>query len=116
MLEEWPGITRGQIEELKYLNIRTLEQLINVTDSNAQGIMGINVLKRRAAAFMEASKASAAADKLLAAEHQMTAMQDQIARLTEALEKAGTIEKEAPKKRGRPKKTEEVEEAAEEAE
>ncbi len=30
ILEEWAGITRSQCEEMKFLNIRTVEQLANL--------------------------------------------------------------------------------------
>lgn len=64
ILEEWPGITRSQVEELKYLNIRTVEQLAQVSDSNAQNIMGVQALKQRAAEYLERSKETATADAL----------------------------------------------------
>jgi hypothetical protein len=53
LLEEWPQITRSQVEELKFFNIRTVEQLIGVSDSNAQSIMGFGALQASATAFLE---------------------------------------------------------------
>ena len=91
-LEEWPAITRSQCEELRFLNIRTVEQLAAVSDSNAQNVMGINGLKQKAKDFLESSNAN---DKLAA----------RIAELEALLESKS----EAPKKRGRPKKEAEAE-------
>jgi hypothetical protein len=56
LLSEWMGVTRSQVEELKFLNIVTVEQLAAVTDSNAQNVMGISMLKTKAQAYLEKSK------------------------------------------------------------
>ena len=93
LLEEWPGIRRSQALELKHLNIVTVEQLAAVSDSNAQGVMGISFLKEKANKFLETSKDVATQEKL----DEMQAKYDALcARMDE--------EPEAPKKRGRPKK------------
>jgi hypothetical protein len=63
LLEEWPGVTRSQCEELRYLNIRTVEQLGGMADSNAQNVMGLNMLKQKAVKFLEDSAANATAEK-----------------------------------------------------
>jgi len=59
LLDEWAGITRSQCEELKYLNIKTVEQLASVSDSNAQGIMGIGYLKEKATKYIDDSAGEA---------------------------------------------------------
>jgi hypothetical protein len=64
LLEDWAGITRSQCEELKYLNIRTVEQLAAVSDSNAQGIMGIGFLKEKANKFIEDTAGDATKEAL----------------------------------------------------
>lgn len=61
LLEEWPGVTRSIVEELKHFNIRTVEQLANLSDANAQNIMGINGLKQRASDWLESSSNQASA-------------------------------------------------------
>lgn len=61
-LEEWGGLTEAQKNELKYMNVRSVEQLVNITDTNAQGMMGIHSLKERAKRFLEGNDA----DKLAA--------------------------------------------------
>jgi hypothetical protein len=62
-LEEWPAITRAQCEELRFLNIRTVEQLASVADSNAQNIMGIQMLKQKAAKYLESAEKEATAER-----------------------------------------------------
>tara|TARA_R110000764_G_scaffold210700_1_gene296683 strand:+ start:8980 stop:9606 length:627 start_codon:yes stop_codon:yes gene_type:complete len=64
LLEEWAGITRSQCEELKYLNIRTVEQLASVSDSNGQGIMGIGFLKEKANKYIADSSGEATKEAL----------------------------------------------------
>jgi len=95
-LEEWPAVSRAQVEELKFLNIRTVEQLAALADSNAQNIMGVQGLKSKAAAYLEASKESAAAEALAAAR----AENEQIRK---EMEEMREIMKSTPK-RGRPRK------------
>lgn len=99
LLSEWAGITRSQVEEFKYMNILTVEQLANVSDSNGQGIMGIGFLKEKALKFMEQAKDGVLSEAL---EEQRAINAKLLARL-DALEND-----EAPKKRGRPKKVEET--------
>ncbi len=62
-LEDWPAITRSQAEELKFLNVKTVEQLAGMSDVNAQNVMGLNMLKQKAVKFMETSAANATAEK-----------------------------------------------------
>jgi hypothetical protein len=64
LLDEWAGITRSQCEELKYLNIRTVEQLSAVSDSNSQNIMGINHLKEKANRYLEETAGDATKEAL----------------------------------------------------
>jgi hypothetical protein len=64
MLDDWAGITRSQCEELKYLNVRSVEQLAAMTDSNAQGIMGIGYLKQKANKYLEDTAGDATAEAL----------------------------------------------------
>jgi hypothetical protein len=55
-LEEWPSITRSLVEELKFYNIRTVEQLLAVSDADAQKFQGLNAIKDKARAFLEKAK------------------------------------------------------------
>jgi hypothetical protein len=58
-LREWPIITRGQAEELAYLNIFTVEQLSTLADQHGSKIMNFHELRRKAIAFLETAKDSA---------------------------------------------------------
>lgn len=67
LLEDWPGINRAQVEELKFMHIRTVEQLAKVSDGNSQNFMGIQKLKNEARAYLELSGVASDA-KAMAAE------------------------------------------------
>ena len=66
-IEEWAGVTRSMVEELKYMNIRTVEQLATLSDTHASKIMGIQNLKAKAAKYLESAKDTATAEALAAA-------------------------------------------------
>jgi hypothetical protein len=78
MLEEWAAITRSQCEELKYLNVRTVEQLAAMTDSNAQGIMGIGYLKQKATKYLTDTAGDATAEALAALQAKFDALEAQV--------------------------------------
>lgn len=65
-LEQWGYLKASQREELKYFGIRTVEQLANVSDSNAQKFMGINKLRSKAQEYIDAALEGAPAAKLQA--------------------------------------------------
>lgn len=52
-LSAWPQVTRAQVEELAYFEIRTVEQLAGMSDALAGKFMGINQLRDRARVFLE---------------------------------------------------------------
>lgn len=81
-LAVWPGITRSQVEELKFFKVLTVEQLASMSDSVAQRFMGINSLRTRAQTFLEASKGMAQNDQFNDA---MSKKDAQIAALNEAV-------------------------------
>ena len=49
-------LSLSQIEELKYFNVRTVEQLASVADVHAQKFMGIALLKTSAQKYLESAK------------------------------------------------------------
>ena len=53
LLREWPMITRSQVEELSFANVKTVEQLIAMPDSNASQFMGMNMLKAKAKTWLK---------------------------------------------------------------
>ena len=63
-LEKWPLITPGQVLEMKYFNVRTVEQLAGLNDSTAQKFMGINLLRQRAKEYLVAAKDAAPVTQL----------------------------------------------------
>lgn len=58
-LEQAPFVTRSQVEELKYMNIFTVEQLAALTDVHAQGGRGFQTLKQKAQVWLDAAKETA---------------------------------------------------------
>lgn len=53
LLDEWPLITRSQCEQLKFANVKTVEQLVSMPDSNADQFMGIRTLQAKAKQWLE---------------------------------------------------------------
>jgi hypothetical protein len=108
-LEQWPGITRSQIEELKYLKIRSIEQLINLSDGVASPIMGLASLKRSAKAYLEAADQQKAANEIQATKAAFEEQQELNAELTDRLRLLESMMKngmgDEPKRRGRPPKS-----------
>lgn len=63
-LEEWPMVTRSQVEELRFFNIRTVEQLASASDSNLSGMMGVAMLRQKANEYLERAESTATAKQL----------------------------------------------------
>lgn len=63
-LEEWPAITRSQVEELRFGHIRTVEQLAELPDNalNATVPMGGYKLREKAQRWLEAQKGNSQAE------------------------------------------------------
>lgn len=101
-LEEWPAVTRSQVEELKFFNIQTVEQLAGAPDSNIQGIMGVGLLKQKAKTYLEASGTQKAAEELRQARDEIENLKAVVAELAA---KVPEDDEAAPKRRGRPPKS-----------
>lgn len=86
LLSEWPAISRTMVEEFKFFNIRTIEQLLATTDGNTPQIMGIAALKKKAAQFMEAADQQKAANDLAARDEQIAALTAKVDGLLERVE------------------------------
>lgn len=82
-LEKWPGVTRAQVEELKFFGVRTVEQLAEMADAHAQKFMGINNLRRLARDYIQKGKEGAMSTQMLEA---LKSKDNQIAALQEALQ------------------------------
>lgn len=63
-LTEVSWLSRTQVAELAYLNIRTLEHLANMSDTNCSKFAGLYDLKRKAVLAMEQAEGMAPVTKL----------------------------------------------------
>ena len=102
-LAEWPGVTRSQVEELKFINVTTVEQLLSISDTNAQKFMGIRALQQKAKAYLDAAGGQAAANALEETRKQLaeqTELNKNLLARLEALEQ-GAGATDAPRRRPR---------------
>ena len=98
-LEEWAGISRSMVEELKPFGIRTMEQLVEMPDSHAQKFMGINALRAKARAWIDDAKGKAPIEAL---QRENEALKAQMQELIDEL-RALKAESEKPTRRTRRK-------------
>ncbi len=98
LLSEWPMITRSQVEELSFFNVKTVEQLIAMSDQNSSNFMGIQKLKQLAKDWLEETQGENA--KIEKLEADLAERDKQISALAGRLE---ALEK-APAKRAAPKR------------
>lgn len=52
-LSEWPQVTRSQADQLSFLNIKTVEQMASVTDTNISNFAGGYTLRDKAKKWLE---------------------------------------------------------------
>lgn len=88
-LAGWPLVSESQRKELDYFNIATVEQLAEVSDNFAGGMMGVQQLKQAAQKFLAANREAAPTVKLMkeleTRDNTIAAMQAQIADLAARL-------------------------------
>jgi len=89
-LELFPFVTAARVEELKFFNIRTVEQLAATPDSTAGKFMGFHDLKKKAQDFMRASELSAPAAKIAELEQSNKELREAVDRLTKQTENTTT--------------------------
>lgn len=82
-LESVPWITREQVEEMKFFHVRTLEQLANMPDSNAQKFMGVNTLRQKARDAIQYAKEQAPIQALAEARRENAELMALVKQLTE---------------------------------
>lgn len=91
-LETVPWITREQVEEMKFFNIRTLEHLADMPDVHAQKFMGVHKLRQRARDHIALAKENAPALRLAEEtrrkDEQIAALQKQLNDLAVRVEAA----------------------------
>jgi hypothetical protein len=88
-LEHWPVIGKGQVMELQFFNVRTVEDLANLADAHAHKFMGINKLRKQAQDWLAAAKDAAHItkmnDELEKRDSKIAAQADMLEKLTERL-------------------------------
>jgi hypothetical protein len=96
-LTAWPGIARGQVEEMSHFGVKTVEQLAGLADNLCQQWHGVMTLRQRARDFVEAAKSTAHLEVLRA---ELTAKDTQMQQLTTRLEamEAALKDKQSKKK------------------
>lgn len=87
-LEQLPGISKAQVEELKHFHVRTVEHLAGMSDANAAKFMGVRKMQEEARAYLERA-AGAAPEKRLQAElekrdNEIEALRKQVVELARA--------------------------------
>lgn len=85
-LDAWPGVSRAQVEELKYFNVRTVEELASLSDTNCQKFAGIVSIRQRARDFVAAAKGEA---PLVAMRAELADRDNKISTLEQALREQG---------------------------
>lgn len=97
-LSQWPQITKSQVKEAEFFNIKTVEQLSEVSDSALQKIgMGWMELRMKARNYLEAAKS----DSFKSAQ---AAENERLRQEIEALKASFNAMQEDRPKRGRPAK------------
>ena len=84
-LTEWPPVGRSTVEQLKFLNIKTVEQLAEMSDSSATQIMGGNTLKQKAKDFLSYSTDVKAKTQAKELERENQQLKDEMAELQEQM-------------------------------
>lgn len=104
-----PGITHGQVREMAHFNVKTVEQLADMSDGNAQKFPGVQKLRLEARSYIERAK-GAAPEKRLQAElaardNELDSMRKQMAeqakQLAQLMAERGAPAPAAAKKTGR---------------
>lgn len=85
-----PWLNVSQVEELKFFNIHTVEQLVGASDNVAQKFTGFHKLQERANLFLNAAAGEAEKTKLTSElakrDSQIAVQADQIAALSKQME------------------------------
>jgi len=120
-LEKWPGCTRAECENLKSVNLFTVEDLANASDIGLDSYgMGAREIQKRAKSFLEAAKDSGAmASKLEDLENKLNLLisrNEELESISRTLQlqleaskskpepEPETLTLSTPAKRGRPRK------------
>ena len=85
-VEQWPQLTGSQAQELKAVNVFTVEQLADMSDGQVMKFMGGMTLRDKAKAFLLVAKDTAAAQKFAT---ENTELRAQVAALIETTKLQG---------------------------
>jgi len=85
LLKEWPQISRSQVEEFSFMNVKTLEQLSVMSDTHASKIHGGLTLKNRAMQWLESAGESKLIAEKEALQERLALMDKQMAEMQELL-------------------------------
>ena len=95
-LSEVTWLTRSQVEELSYMNIRSLEALANLNDEACSRVAGLYDFKRRAAAHIEKAGQYAPVEAL---HRENEDLKNQLAALTETVKEQTALLKQLQEKK-----------------
>lgn len=91
-LDQWPAVTRAQVAELAYFNVKTVEQLASMSDGNAMGIGPITSLRQKAKDFVAAAAGNAPLqqlrDQLAERDNEIEVLKRQVAELAASVKKS----------------------------
>jgi hypothetical protein len=88
-LIEWPKITRTQAEELTFMNVKTVEQLASMKDSNLQQFMNGYKLRDQAVKWLETNSAETDDREKEELKASVAALQEQVQALSAMNKKSG---------------------------
>ena len=101
-LGEWPLMARSQVEELAFHNIKTVEQLAGMPDSNVSQFMGMNMIKQKAQQWLKQAEEGKASAEL---HEELEKRDSEIAELKAAVAALTEAQTAAPKPAARKKAT-----------
>ena len=87
-LKDWPACSRGQVLEMEYLGIKTVEQLVDLRDDVVARMPGTRELQQIAKSWLGRAKSTAEAAQAVAKEK---AMQLRIQELENAIKEQGKV-------------------------
>lgn len=90
LLEHWGGVNKAQAEELRFYNIRTVEQLAKMPDNQTQNMMGVVTLKNKAAEYLKIAEKTAAAEQIAELKLANVRLQAQMAELMAEVSSSNT--------------------------
>ena len=89
-IEQLPGVSKSQVKELAYFNIRTVEQLVQTSDANLSRVGPYMALRQKAADWLKAARGMAPVNEARAEaerlKDEMKRQAEEIKQLRELLE------------------------------